>query len=221
MAEIKRCFRRRFGKAYKSRTRTKSAVIALVIIFVLSMIGLYIHFEIEAASFMETYSVIKAKQMMSELFGSTVEKKTSELGLSYDELTDITYSQTGEVQAVNTDVYSANLLKHAVNSEIAGKLDSEYEYMVEIPVGSLMDSEFLSGTGIKLHFNNTVTGDVRTDFRSEFESGGINQTVHRLYIDITGELIVIAGGRQEPVSFTDSILLGETVIVGAVPYSRY
>ena len=180
-----------------------------------------IHCEREAHEFMEIYSKVKAKQMMSELFGEIVAKKCEELDLNYENLTGISYSDEGVIQAVNTDIVSVNKLKNAVATEIAEVLDNEYEYIVEIPIGSMFDSEFLSGSGVKLAFNNTVTGDVRSDFRSEFDSSGINQTIHKLYIDISGELIVITGGSTEPITYSDSILLGETVIVGTVPNTLY
>lgn len=221
MSRLKRTLRRRIGKKFKCRNKAGGILGIIITIVLLLFVVCIVHFEYEVAPFMEDYTVIKAKQMMCELFGETVTKKIDELGISYESMTEISYSQSGEVQAVNTDVHLINKLKNAVTVEIADILKDEYEYAVEIPVGSLFDSEFLSGSGWKLKFNNTVTGDVRSDFRSEFETGGLNQTVHRLYIDITGELIVIAGGRQEPISFTDSVLVGETVLVGNVPHTVY
>lgn len=221
MLRLKRMARIRFGKRFRSRTNAGGIAGLISVLLVLLLMVCIVHFEYEASPFMEEYTEIKAKQMMSELFGETVTRKTEELGLSYESMTEISYSHNGEVQAVSTDVNSINKLKNAVTVELADILNDEYEYIAEIPIGSFFDSEFLSGSGIKLKFNNTVTGDVRSDFRSEFETGGFNQTVHRLYIDITGELIVIAGGRQEPISFTDSVLVGETVLVGNVPNTVY
>lgn len=222
METVRRRFRARFGKRFGHRSGgVFSAVKIIAAVIVLSAAVLVVYFEHSATPFMEEYTVLKAKQMMSELFGRTVSEKTEEMGLSYDMLTEISYSGSGEVQAVNTNVTSINKLKDAVTVELDDILGNEYDYVVDIPVGSLFNSEFLSGTGWRLEFNNTVTGAVHSEFRSEFESGGYNQTVHRLYIDITGELLVLAGGKQEPMCFTDSVLVGETVLVGSVPNAIY
>ena len=137
--------------------------------------------------------------------------------LTYDKLMNITYSKNGTIQSLNTDVVTLNKLKNEVTSDLSELLSQEYEYVVRIPVGSVLNSEFLSGMGWDLEFNNVVTGDVSSEFRSEFETGGVNQTIHRLYIDITGSLMIIAGGEQEPIKVTSSVLVGETVIVGSVP----
>ncbi len=221
MSKIHRSFRLRYGKKFKSRTNIKKIIAAFVLLLAAGAAGFCCYFEYRVSLFMENYSEVKAKQMMSELISDTVNEKIAQLHLSCEDLTALSYSANGEIQQVNTDVMSLNKLKNEVTSAIAKDLDDEYVYYVDIPLGSFFDSEFLSGSGRKLRFNNSVTGDVRTDFRSEFETGGINQTVHRLYIDITGELIVIACGSKEPFEFTDSVLVGETVIVGNVPSTLY
>lgn len=160
---------------------------------------------------------MKGQQMMTELFSDKVDEKLTEMNLTYDKLMNISYSQSGEVQSLNTDVIAVNKLKNEVTSELSEILNDEYEYILKIPVGSVFDSEFISGLGWEMEFNNIVTGDVKSDFRSEFETGGINQTIHRLYIDIKGSLLIIAGGEQEPIELTVSVLVGETVLVGGVP----
>ena len=166
---------------------------------------------------MSDYTIMKGKQTMTELFSETVNEKMKEMNLSYDKLMNITYSQNGEVQSLNTDVITVNKLKNEVTAELSEKLSGEFEYVVELPIGSIINTEFLSGSGKTIEFNNTVTGDVKSEFRSEFETGGVNQTIHRLYIDITGDLLIIGGGEQEPIEMTTSVLVGETVLVGNVP----
>ena len=188
--------------------------ICIIIIF---FIAAFVYFEIKVSPFMSDYTIMKGKQTMTELFSETVNEKMKEMNLSYDKLMNITYSQNGEVQSLNTDVITVNKLKNEVTAELSEKLSGEFEYVVELPIGSIINTEFLSGSGKTIEFNNTVTGDVKSEFRSEFETGGVNQTIHRLYIDITGDLLIIGGGEQEPIELTTSVLVGETVLVGNVP----
>ena len=160
---------------------------------------------------------MKGQQTMTELFSETVNEKMNDMNLSYDKLMNITYSNNGEVQSLNTDVVTVNKLKNEVTEELSEKLSGKFEYAVELPIGSIINTEFLSGVGKSIEFNNIVTGDVKSAFRSEFETGGVNQTIHRLYIDITGDLLIMGGGEQEPIELTTSVLVGETVLVGNVP----
>ncbi len=188
-----------------------------IVLFLSFFIFIFFYFEKRVSPFMSEYTVMKGQQMMTELFADTVNEKMSSMELTYDKLMNITYSKNGTIQSLNTDVVTLNKLKNEVTSDLSELLSQEYEYVVRIPVGSVLNSEFLSGMGWDLEFNNVVTGDVNSEFRSEFETGGVNQTIHRLYIDITGSLMIIAGGEQEPIKVTSSVLVGETVIVGSVP----
>lgn len=179
--------------------------------------ALFIYFEHKVDPLMYDFTIVKGEGMMSDLFSSKVNEKMEELDLTYDKLMNITYSDSGQVQSLNTNVVEMNNLKNQVTSDLAKLLDENYEYIVDVPIGSVTGSEFLSGLGFTIELNSIVTGGVTSDFRSEFESAGINQTIHRLYIDITGNLVVIVGGEQEPIDITTSVLVGETVLVGDVP----
>ena len=182
-----------------------------------AFVTLFIYFEHKVDPLMYEFTIVKGEGMMSDLFSSKVNEKMEELDLTYDKLMNITYSESGQVQSLNTNVVEVNNLKNQVTSELAKILDENYEYIVDVPIGSVTGSEFLSGLGFTIELNSIVTGGVTSDFRSEFESTGINQTIHRLYIDITGNLVVIVGGEQEPIDITTSVLVGETVLVGDVP----
>lgn len=204
---------------YRSSIYRKYLLIGrIIVIFIVSvLLAVCIYCESVVAPFMSQYTVMKGQQTMTELFNRTVSIKMNELNLSYDKLMNITYSGSGEIQSLNTNVVAVNILKSEVTDTLSMLLSEEYEYDVDIPLGSLFKSEFLSGSGKCLRFNNVVTGDVKSDFRSEFETGGINQTIHRLYIDLTGDLLIIGGGEQVPIELTSSVLVGETVLVGSVP----
>lgn len=187
---------------------TAATVLALLV---------FSYIELKVDPFMLDFTVLKGKTMMSDLFSQTVNIKLEEMQLTYEDLITTKYAEDGAIQSVNTDVVNVNKLKNAITSDLSKQLDEYYEYKVDFPVGNATGSELLSGLGPSIEFNSIVTGSVVSEFRSEFESGGMNQTVHRLYIDITGDLIVIVGGEQEPLRLTTSVLIGETVIVGGVP----
>ena len=190
-------------------------MILFTIVVVLSFVMVY--FEAKVSPFMSEYTKMKSEQRITELFSDAVNQKMSDLDLTYDKMMNITYSKTGEVQSLNTNVFAVNKLKNEVTSELSQELAQKVDFEIEIPIGSIINTEFLSGSGKSLIFNNTVTGDVQSSFRSEFESCGINQTIHRLYIDLTGKLLVVCGGEQIPIKLTVPVLVGETVLVGHVP----
>ena len=52
---------------------------------------------------------------------------------------------------------------------------------------------------------------------STFESVGINQTKHSIYLNVIADISIVMPSRTENFAVTTEILVGEFVIVGSVP----
>ncbi len=64
-------------------------------------------------------------------------------------------------------------------------------------------------------------GNVETDLRSEFIAQGINQTLHRVYLQIKCEVKILTPFNIISQSIDNQVLLLENVIVGHVPNTYY
>ena len=67
----------------------------------------------------------------------------------------------------------------------------------------------------------SLSGNVDSDFEEEFESGGINQTVHKLSLRINVQLSVLTPSGTLSENVTTSVLIGETVIIGFTPQGMF
>ena len=67
------------------------------------------------------------------------------------------------------------------------------------------------GPDIKIRFLDT--GTVGTKVRSEFESTGINQTIHRIYLDVTCMASILTPYKVVEEKITNEVVLIENVIV--------
>lgn len=57
--------------------------------------------------------------------------------------------------------------------------------------------------------------------KSEFSSAGINQTLHRIYLQIKCNVVILTPFSSVDESITSQVLLAEAVIVGDVPATYY
>ena len=73
--------------------------------------------------------------------------------------------------------------------------------------------------GIKIVVSSI--GSVETDLRSEFIAQGINQTLHRVYLQIKCEVKILTPFNTITQSIDNQVLLLENVIVGHVPNTYY
>ena len=97
------------------------------------------------------------------------------------------------------------------------ELNSLENQNVSVPLGSALGIKFLAGTGPRIRMRIIPIGAVSTGFESTFESAGINQTEHRLLLDIIVDVDVLVPWGCLSSRTTTSVIVAETMIVGSVP----
>ena len=87
--------------------------------------------------------------------------------------------------------------------------------------GSFTGFKLLAGRGPGIKITISSIGDVETDLRSEFTSQGINQTLHRVYLQVKCNVNILTPFDNIVREITNQVLLVENVIVGNIPNSYY
>ncbi len=116
-----------------------------------------------------------------------------------------------EVNRLKTDILNI------INDEILALDTSD----IGIPLGSLFLPELLSGKGpaIPVHILSIRNSDA--NFVSHFSQAGINQTLHRLNMEVSIDVAVLVLGRTTSFTMTSEVVVAETVIVGDVPQTFF
>ena len=100
-------------------------------------------------------------------------------------------------------------------------MDKESNTSFRIPLGSFTGSKLLSGIGPEIPFRMSSVGNVETDLRSEFSSAGVNQTLHRIYLQVECNVAILTPFNVIEKKIANQVLLAEAVIVGTVPETYY
>lgn len=79
----------------------------------------------------------------------------------------------------------------------------------------------LSGRGPGVKIRISSIGNIETNLNSEFTSQGINQTLHRVYVDVSCNVKVLTPFKDIERKITNKVLLAENVIVGNIPDTYY
>ena len=64
-------------------------------------------------------------------------------------------------------------------------------------------------------------GTVETDLRTEFVEAGINQTLHRIYLEVKCNVNILTPYHTIKETIINQVLLVEGVIVGNIPDTYY
>ena len=64
-------------------------------------------------------------------------------------------------------------------------------------------------------------GTVETDLKSEFKEAGINQTLHRIYLEVKCDVSILTPYHTINETIVNQVLLIEGLIIGNIPDTYY
>ena len=137
--------------------------------------------------------------------------------LRYEDLVNVERDESGKVVSVSANALKINKIARDTASISQSNLKSLSLNGIPIPLGALTGIEAFAGLGPQIPFRIIPVSSVACDFSSEFESVGINQTKHSIYLNVIADISIVMPSRTENFAVVTEILVGEYVIVGNVP----
>lgn len=139
----------------------------------------------------------------------------------YNDILEISKDENGNITRVGTNVFTINKIISDVPVYIQEEFEKEENISFKIPLGSFFGSKLFAGRGPKVNIKMQMVGDLDTDLRSEFSSAGINQTLHRIYLQLNCKIIILTPFETIEEEIANQVLIAEGVIVGEIPSSYY
>lgn len=137
----------------------------------------------------------------------------------YEDLIRVEKDKEGNISMLKADTVSLN----KIATEVALKSQSEIEGLgaigVKMPLGYVLKNNLLSYMGPKITIKMKPMGMIETSYDSVFESAGINQTRHKIYVNFNCKLKIIIPTQNSELIVKNTIPIAETIIVGKVPRS--
>ena len=139
----------------------------------------------------------------------------------YTDLCTITKDDNGNIAMISANVIPVNEIISDVAIKIQEELNNTENSEFFIPLGTFLGSKLLAGRGPKVSIKMATIGSVLTDLKSEFSSAGINQTMHRIYLEVKCTVVILTPFETMEEEITNQVLLAEAVIVGTTPNTYY
>lgn len=130
----------------------------------------------------------------------------------------VVYDNEKNVKAIETDTAAVTLAKTEFSSQL-GKVLKEYgnDIEVDVPLGTIIGNEYTVGRGPKIHFKIRYSLSVTTKIESKFKEAGINNSLHSVEMQVTGDLFLLIPWGEQQQKIETNYILSETVISGKVP----
>ena len=162
----------------------------------------------------------RVSNAVTRVVNTSVNETLYDAGVDYDRLISLEKDNEGHITAVKSNMAEFNRLQSAVLADVLQRLSEVSTRELAIPLGSLTGSPLLAGRGPLLHIKMQSVGSSSAHFENAFASAGINQTRHRILIEVHAGFRILTpfGGEDREIISTYPVT--DTVIVGTVP-ERY
>ena len=155
----------------------------------------------------------------SDVINDAIEELLEEGEIDYNKIVCLEKNVDGDITAIKTNIAEVNRIKTKILRALDERLLMINVSEIGIPLGNLLLPRVLSGIGPKLPLRIVSVSTTDADFRNVFTQAGINQTLHQIMLDVTVVMSIMTPAGSQNVSVTSSVIVAETVIVGAVPNS--
>lgn len=137
--------------------------------------------------------------------------------IDYEQLVDFDKDADGHITALRSNMAAFNRLQASIADDILQRMAEVSSTDLAIPIGTLTGSPLLAGRGPCLRVRMQSVGTATARFDNQFSSAGINQTRHRIILDVDVHVSILLPGLTTYTKVSNEISVAETVIVGGVP----
>ncbi len=201
------------NKPYKNKKMYK-------VMFIICVIGISIATIIkEVTPVFNKACVEKAKSIATIITNDETTKAI--LDYQYSDFIVIHKDDLGNIMMLESNMKNINIVTSDIAWRIQASINSTQEEYVNFNLGALTGINMLSGSGSNVPIKISTVGNVQTNVVSSFTSAGINQTLHRLYLDIETQISILTPYNTISESITNQFILAENIIVGEIPETYY
>ncbi len=202
------------AKTYRKPRRLYWRVLVVILIPVLLFIWMDHNLRPVILSMAEARARVMAVQAMNDAVFQVMRT-----GGVYSDLMDVVMDSSGRVSMMQANTARMNEMATQTVLAVQNNLENIASSGIGIPLGSATGIKLLAGSGPTIHVDVVPVGAVSTEFVSEFSSAGINQTRHRIYLQVntTVQMVIPTGTKTAAVSA--HVPVAESIIVGDVPNS--
>lgn len=202
-------------KRYSSRARRRRLCRRLVLLVLLLAAVLLLidrNFKPIVLSLAEARSASLASQVLNAALGQALGD-----GVEYEELMNVRMDENGQVALLSANTVQMNRLADKAGAAALRMLENMSSERVSVPLGAALGITLLAGSGPGIPVSIVPIGSVSTDFETEFEACGINQTRHKVYLQVSATIRIVIPTGAKTTNVSANMLVAESIIVGGVP----
>ena len=200
-------------KAFK-KNKHKLFIFMFIFIFFFSGVLCFLNFVINPV-IIETSSA-KVKSLSQNAVNTAVFEVIKDASI-YDSLIKIQRDENGNITMITNNAVRINYLSREIIENAQKKLEYLGSKGVNIPLGTFSGMPILVGHGPLVNIKLIPIGAINCNFSSKFISAGINQTNHKIYLEVNSNINIILPTASQNINTKTQIMIAENIIIGKIP----
>lgn len=206
-----------YTKKSKIRFQIKHPKITMVIIAIFLLINSILYFFDK--NILPTVLSIGEEKVRRE--ATTIINETAldiySKDFNYNDMILTEKDNEGNITLLRADTVKLNYLSAKLVLASNDKIDKLSEVGLKVPLGYMTKNLVFYNLGPKINVDITQIGNITSSYESVFESAGINQTRHKIYLNVDMKMKLIVPLNSRDVEISSQIPIAETIIVGKIP----
>ncbi|GAA0077816.1 sporulation protein YunB [Clostridium sp. CTA-5] len=136
---------------------------------------------------------------------------------NYEEMIKIQKDNEGNISLIQADTIKLNYLMSKLSMKCNEELENLGDIKVDVPLGWFTENSLYYSLGPKVPIRVKNLGNINAFYESEFESAGINQTRHIIYLNVEAKVRIILPTKTDDLEISTKVPVSDTIIVGKIP----
>lgn len=194
---------------------SKITTVAVILLVILVGIALWIYWRSMTPAILD---IAESRMTAETTFAINEAVSVSLSGVEdYQNFVTVEKDADGQITMLYANSALVNDLARKTAMLTQNRINQLKSFDIDVPLGTLSGIPLLSDKGPTVNIEISPIGTVNCIFTSVFESAGINQTLHRIYLNVQCSVDLIIPTSHKVVESATPILLCESLIVGKVP----
>ena len=197
------------------KKKRKVTRVKRVISFIIIIVFLMSYYNFIVVKNLKSYCENYIQTVSTNTINQSIYKYMS--GVKYNQLVSVEKNSNGEIIMLSANSININALNKNIVMQVTDSLNKEIAKGLNVPILAFSGIRFISGFGRPIKLKTLSLAKVNSEFNNTFQSVGINQTLHSIYINIKCDVKLGLSLSNQSIHAGSSFLVAETVLVGKIP----
>lgn len=193
--------------------RRRILITAIFILCILTIVFLLIDLRLKASilELAQAKAQIKVTELINQAVNAKIVRETE-----YKDIVYVHKDNEGRIVMIQANTIILNQIMAKTTTAILDGFNDGEDF-IRVPLGQITGLSLFSNTGPKIKVRIIPTRQLNVSVKDQFEQAGINQTRHRIYLEVNSRIKMAVPMMGKDFNVVTTIPMAETIIVGEVP----